>query len=127
MSDQSFFQFCRGLFRIIAARPRVAREVQGNPGLTMILERRSIREFKPDPISDPVWEAVLEAARLAPSTVNLQTWSFAHFTAAEWRDFFGSPLPFGAARGIVVLADSTRARRAVPEFPYAPCANSPSG
>jgi nitroreductase len=86
----------------------------------MILERRSVRDFKADLIGDATWGAVLEAARLAPSTVNLQTWSFAHFTADQWREFFGSPLPFGAARGLVVLADCRRARRAVPDFPYAP-------
>lgn len=120
MSDQSFFQFCRGLFRILAARPNVPRSVQDNPGLAMVLERRSVREFKADPISDESWGAVLEAARLAPSTVNLQTWSFAHFQADQWREFFGSPLPFGAARGLVVLSDCRRARRAVPEFPHAP-------
>ena len=120
MSDQSFFQFCRGLFRILAARPKVPRSARDNPELAMVLERRSVREFKDDRIEDETWGAVLEAARLAPSTVNLQTWSFAHFTADQWREFFGSPLPFGAARGLVVLADCRRARRAVPEFPYAP-------
>jgi nitroreductase len=120
VSDLSFFQFCRGLVRIIAGRPRVAKSLADNRELAMILERRSIRDFTADPIDDDVWSAILEAGRLAPSTVNLQTWSFAHFTADEWRGFFGSPLPFGAARGLVVLADSSRARRAVPEFPYAP-------
>jgi nitroreductase len=120
VQDLSFFQFCRGLFRLVAGRPRVARGLAGNRELALVLERRSVRGFTAESIADDVWGAVLEAGRVAPSTVNLQTWSFAHFTAAEWRDFFGSPLPFGAARGVVVLADSTRARRAVPEFPYAP-------
>lgn len=120
MSDLNFFQFCRGLARLIAGRPRVAKELRDNRELAMVLERRSVREFTDAPIDDDAWAAVLEAGRVAPSTVNLQTWSFAHFTADGWRDFFGSPLPFGAARGLVVLADSTRARRAVPEFPYAP-------
>jgi nitroreductase len=88
--------------------------------LTTILERRSVRRFRDAPIADDQWQAILEAGRLAPSTVNLQTWSFAHFTAGQWRDFFGSPLPFAAARGVVILADARRARRAVPEFPDAP-------
>jgi nitroreductase len=120
VSDQSFFQFCRGLYRILAGRPRVPRSARNNQELAMILGRRSVREFKPEAIPDETWGAVLEAARVAPSTVNLQTWSFANFTAEAWREFFGSPLPFGAARGLVVLADCRRARRAVPEFPYAP-------
>lgn len=120
MGDQSFFSFCRGLGRIVASRPRVPVGLEGNALLKTILERRSVREFQPDPIADNVWQAVLEAGRVAPSTVNLQTWSFAHFTAEQWREFFSSPLPFAAARGVVVMADTRRSRRAVPDFPYAP-------
>jgi len=116
----SFFSFCRGLGRIVAARPRIPVALEGNRTLATILERRSVREFKSDPIGPEVWQAVLEAGRLAPSTVNLQSWSFAHFTAERWREFFGSPLPYAAARGVVVLADIRRPRRAIPGFPYAP-------
>jgi nitroreductase len=120
VKDQSFLSFCRGLGRIISARPRVPAGLEDNAMLATILERRSVREFKPEPIGEDLWQAILEAGRLAPSTVNLQTWSFAHFTAQDWRDFFDAPLPFGAARGVVVMSDVRRARRAVPGFPYAP-------
>lgn len=120
MSDLSFREFAAGLMRIVSARPRVARHLQNNAMLQAILQRRSAREFLTDPIDDEVWGAILEAGRLAPSTVNLQTWSFAHFTGQQWREFFGSPIPFSAARGVVILTDARRARRAVTEFPYAP-------
>ncbi|MFC1951081.1 nitroreductase family protein [Chloroflexota bacterium] len=39
-----------------------------------IKERRSIRKFKPDPVSDEDLRAVLEAARWAPSWANIQCW-----------------------------------------------------
>lgn len=37
-----------------------------------IRERRSIRKYKPDPVSDETVEMVLEAARWAPSWANTQ-------------------------------------------------------
>jgi nitroreductase len=44
--------------------------------LQAIRERRSIRRYKPDPISDVVLEKVLEAARWAPSWKNTQCQRF---------------------------------------------------
>jgi nitroreductase len=41
-----------------------------------IEQRRSIRKFKPDPVPDEVIEALLDAARLAPSGCNAQPWRF---------------------------------------------------
>ena len=41
-----------------------------------IEQRRSIRKFKPDPIPDEHINALLEAARLAPSGSNGQPWRF---------------------------------------------------
>ncbi len=38
--------------------------------------RRSIRKYKPDPVSDKAVETVLEAARWAPSWTNSQCWRF---------------------------------------------------
>jgi nitroreductase len=38
--------------------------------------RRSIRHFKPDPVSGRDIETILEAARLAPSWANTQCWRF---------------------------------------------------
>ncbi len=41
-----------------------------------IEQRRSVRQFKYDPISDAAVTQILEAARQAPSSANLQPWYF---------------------------------------------------
>lgn len=120
LADLSLREFLGGLARLISAKPRIPRALQGNIPLETILHRRSVRRFSDQPIDEETWRTILEAGRLAPSTVNLQSWSFAHFTGDQWRDFFGSPIPSQAARGVVILADTQRVRRAVPEFPDAP-------
>jgi len=112
--------FLRGLARLLAARPRPPRSLAGNATLELILARRSVRRFLDREIPDDHWRAILEAGRLAPSTVNLQTWSFACFTADQWRGVFGRPLPYGAPRAVMVLADTHRARRVVTDFPDVP-------
>lgn len=119
MSDFSFGDFLGGLARLISGRPRIPRSLEGNEMLSTLLHRRSVRSFTDQPIDQDAWDAILEAGRLAPSTVNLQTWTFAHFTAPQWREHFDSPLPMRAQRGIVILADTHRMRRALPDFPDA--------
>ncbi len=44
--------------------------------LSAIANWRSIRRFKPDPVSEEVIQDILEAARRAPSWENLQPWRF---------------------------------------------------
>lgn len=41
-----------------------------------IAARRSIRRFRPEPLAESQVEALLEAARLAPSAINCQPWRF---------------------------------------------------
>ncbi len=41
-----------------------------------VLSRLTVREFRPDPVPDEVVLKLLEAARLAPSSQNLQPWHF---------------------------------------------------
>lgn len=120
MARLSTLDWLRGLARILAARPRTPRPLAGNAMLRTVLERRSTRRFKTDPVPEAQWAALLEAGRLAPSTVNLQTWSFAHFTAESWRATFERRIPFDAPRAIIVLADGHRVRRVVKGFPDAP-------
>jgi nitroreductase len=50
-----------------------------------ISKRRSIRRFKPDPVSDELLEQILESARLAPSGSNTQPWRFIVVKDAETR------------------------------------------
>ena len=47
-----------------------------NDVLKAIRDRRSIRRFKPEPISDHLINVLLESARLAPSGTNSQPWRF---------------------------------------------------
>ncbi|HEY8875107.1 MAG TPA: nitroreductase family protein [Desulfosporosinus sp.] len=41
-----------------------------------MMERRSIRKYKSDPVPDDMLQELLEAARLAPSGTNQQPWRF---------------------------------------------------
>ncbi len=120
MAKQSIAGFLSGLARLISARPQLPQALAGNEVLRTVLERRSVRKFKDDALPAEVWEAILEAGRLAPSTVNLQTWSFATFSRDEWRDVFGKPLPFGAVQAVMVMADLHRTRRVVEGFASVP-------
>jgi nitroreductase/catechol 2,3-dioxygenase-like lactoylglutathione lyase family enzyme len=113
-------RFVSGLARILRGKPRTPRSLQTDALLATLLSRRSVRSFAPDPIPDDVFTAILEAGRLAPSTVNLQTWSFAVFTASEWGGKFGRPLPFKAQRAVIILADTHRARAVLDVFPRSP-------
>ncbi|MFC1917373.1 nitroreductase family protein [Chloroflexota bacterium] len=47
-----------------------------NDFLSLVKKRRSIRRFKPDPVSDDLVDKILEAAIWAPSGFNLQPWEF---------------------------------------------------
>ena len=48
-----------------------------------ITRRRTVREFKPDPIPDDVVYKILQAGRWAPSSSNTQPW---HFVVVQDRD-----------------------------------------
>lgn len=120
LKDTSPLAFLRGLWRILRGRPNIPPTLQDNPLLATILRRRSVRSFTRDPIPDDVFAAILEAGRLAPSTVNLQTWTFAAFDPAAWRARFGAALPFGGQRAIIVLGDTHRVRRVLDAFPDSP-------
>ncbi|MFH1350733.1 MAG: nitroreductase family protein [Pseudomonadota bacterium] len=53
---------------------------------TAIKERRSCRNFLPDPISDETIEKILEAAVWAPSPLNSQPWEFVVVTNKEMKE-----------------------------------------
>jgi len=50
-----------------------------------IAERRSVRNFKPDPLPTKVLKHLVEAARLAPSGSNVQPWRFLVVTDSQER------------------------------------------
>ncbi len=48
---------------------------------TFLRTRRSIRHFRPDPVSGPVIERIIETAAYAPSAHNKQPWRFVAITS----------------------------------------------
>jgi nitroreductase len=112
--------FVTSLARILGGRPNVPPSLKDNALLEILLERRTVRSFTDQPIPKDVFTAILEAGRLAPSTVNLQTWSFAPFTSREWSATFGRPLPFKGAAAVIILTDTHRAKAVLDVFPESP-------
>ena len=65
--------------------PIEPRDAEGNPDEwneveRNILERRSVRNFKVDPVPESLMQRVLEAGRFAPSAGNHQPWKFTVIT-----------------------------------------------
>ncbi len=60
-----------------------------NEVLRAIKERRSIRSFKIDPVEPEMIEAILEAARWAPSGKNTQPWRLVVVESREKREQLG--------------------------------------
>ncbi|MBM3156735.1 MAG: nitroreductase [Chloroflexi bacterium] len=69
--------------------------------------RRSVRKYKPDPVSDAAVEAVLEAARWAPSWANTQCWRFVAVRDPQLRDRLAA----------TVKPETNRAAAAIREAP----------
>lgn len=117
---QGLIGFVRSIARILRGRPQVPPSLADNEMLQTVLQRRSVRRFSRREIPDDVFAAILEAGRLAPSTVNLQTWSFAPFTPRSWREVFDRPVPFRGQRAVVVIGDTHRAHTVLDAFPESP-------
>lgn len=113
-------RFIGSLIRILKGRPHIPPSLEDNQLLQIILRRRSVRRFTDQPIPDDIFNAILEAGRVAPSTVNLQTWSFAVFDMDQWRAKFEHFIPFRGARAVIILADTYRLRQAMDVFPDTP-------
>jgi nitroreductase len=120
MKGLSPLAFLRGLRELLRGRIDVPPSLEDNPVLQVLLRRRSIRRFRRRTIPDEVLRAILEAGRVAPSTVNLQSWSFGVFSAGGWREVFERDMPFDGDRAVIVLGDMHRVRTAVPELPHRP-------
>ncbi len=63
-----------------------------------IQDRRSIREFTPEPVSDQELDMILEAARLAPSGENAQPWRFIIVKNEALRNKMGAIAGGGSGR-----------------------------
>ncbi|HFE52643.1 MAG TPA: nitroreductase family protein [Bacteroidetes bacterium] len=84
----------------------------GQELLELVRSRRSIRAFKPDPLTEEQIDALIEAIRWAPSAGNLQSRKFYFITnknlqtrlaRAAWEQYFISEAPL-----VVVACSDTR-------------------
>ena len=107
-------RFLRGIRAILGKRFEPPASVRENALLRVLYARRSVRRFLKEPLPPDVLTAILDAGRLAPSTVNLQSWSFGVFDPLAWREAFGRGIPFGGAAAVLVCGDIHRARRSIP-------------
>jgi nitroreductase len=112
--------FGKALFRIVSRKPRIPPTLSDNPLLTKVLNRRSVRTFSSKEIPEDIFAAILEAGRVAPSTVNLQTWTFGVFDQRKWSEIFGHPIPFQGNKAIIVMGDIFRVRQSDIDFPSSP-------
>lgn len=122
-NKMGFVQAVRSLVQLLRGKPRIPASLSDNPLLRVILNRRSVRSYNDRAIPEDVIAAILEAGRLAPSTVNLQTWSFAVFDADLWRQTFGQSIPFHGSRAVIVITDTYRDRQVLDAFPDSPLVN----
>jgi nitroreductase len=113
-------EFVTAIKAILEGRIYVPQRFAGNQALRVLLNRRSVRDFSSREIEADVFAAILEAGRLAPSTVNLQTWSFCTFDSGSWKKTFGLSIPFKAGKAVIVLGDVYRMRQVIDEFPFKP-------
>ncbi len=78
-----------------------------------IATRRSIRAYKPDPVSEEKLKRVLEAARLAPSAANRQPWKLYVIREKELRarlkDAYGQKWFYEAPVILLICAIPARA------------------
>jgi len=78
--------------------------------IEFLLTRRSIRQFKPDPVPDDLVLKIVDIARFAPSAGNRQPWTFVVVKDRELKDKLasihsGSSPLLRAPMGIVVACD----------------------
>jgi len=85
-----------------------------NEAVQRILKRRSVRKFLDREVPASDLQLILDAGRFAPSSVNLQTWSFICFSRQDWQEIFNSKIPFNGSYAIVVCADLNRVFRSLP-------------
>jgi nitroreductase len=107
-------KFIKSLIAIAKGKPNIPPSLENNELLKIIYKRRSMRKFEEKEIPEDIFNAILEAGRLAPSTVNLQPWSFSLLSNQEWRSFFEKPLPFHANKAIIIFGDVHRLSKVIP-------------
>lgn len=127
MKNPCLYKTIQSLIKILRGKPNLPPSLADNDLLKVIFNRRSVRAFTGQPVPEDVFAAILEAGRLAPSTVNLQSWTFAVFDEDGWRQAFGRSIPFHASRAVIVISDTYRYRQALRDFPDCPLTEYTTG
>jgi nitroreductase len=81
--------------------------------MTALTTRRSIRHYRPDPVSRSVLTEIINAGRLAPTARNVQPWEFVVVTDVERRRQLADLSEYGkfiaeAPACVVVLSKPTK-------------------
>jgi nitroreductase len=89
--------------------------------LTVIRNRKSVRNFSGKPITKEQIEVLLKAAMAAPSAVNCQPWEFIVVTDRITLDKLGNALPYAkmiykAGAAIIVCGDPVKAHKQLIEY-----------
>ena len=87
----------------------VMRELDENPTINTILNRKSVRHFTSRTVSKDTLLKIVKAGMAAPTAVNMQPWSFVIVTEREILDKLANELPyakmlFSAPSAIIVCA-----------------------
>jgi len=113
-------RFVGALRGLLDGKVEIPEALAENALLKILLNRRSVRRFQEKDIPEEVFRVILEAGRLAPSAVNLQSWAFGVFDQESWRQTFDKPLPFKGNKALIITGDLHRVRLALEEFPFKP-------
>jgi nitroreductase len=69
--------------------------------LSIIYERRAVRQYKDRPVSKSIIEKILDAGRMAPSALNAQSWKFYVVTNKETIALFSKAITKIAAKEFI--------------------------
>ncbi|MBN2106006.1 MAG: nitroreductase family protein [Deltaproteobacteria bacterium] len=116
-------KWLRNFAALFTGKPAAALLHELPETIRLLFARRSCRSFNDEPLLDEEIHAILEAGRFAPSTVNLQTWTFITFTRQQWHGTFDRPIPFKGCYAIIICADIFRLKNFLPDLQETPFVN----
>ena len=120
-------QFIEALKGLLDGKVEIPETQADNQLLKVLLARRSVRSFQKKDIPDDVFRVILEAGRLAPSTVNLQSWAFGVFDQGRGSRPSTSRCPSRETRPSSSSGTFTVCGWLSMSFPSDPWSNTPSG
>ena len=121
---ENMFKFIKNLSYLFFGKPDASYDHIKNETIGLIMNRRSCRTFTNEEVDEESIKTILEAGRFAPSTVNLQTWSFITYSKHEWKECFGHSIPFKGAFAIIICADMFKIKDFFPDFKETPYINN---